>query len=832
MFRSYLTIALRQLKKQKLYAVVKIGGTALGIAVCLLIGLYVRYETSYDRQIPKNLYRIVVQYDANGRVGKGTNSPGPMAAAMKTDFPEVEQAGRWLANSLFEGAGSNEFRPAGVTENTHEQGFAYADPETLDMLQLPMVFGNRASVLSEPQTLIISKRKADQYFPGINPIGKLVYLNNRLQSPYRISGVMADLPDNSHLHKTDFILSLTGHELWNGERGDWATFNYTEYVRLRKDVDPVAFGRKLTAGLLERYFIPVAVKGGQPEADVRKDAGHFHLTLQPVRNIHLYSYDIDDGLSNGDIRFVWLFGGVAVFILGIACINFINLSTARSASRAKEVGLRKVAGSARSGLIAQFLVESIVFSLFSFALGLLLAQVLLPYFNSLADRPLTMPWSAWWLAPVLVLATVIIGVLAGLYPAFYLSAFRPVQVLKGNGGHRTFRTRRSEGRRFVEVLSRGSRNSVLRNTLVVFQFAASVVLIIGTIVIYRQMHYILNRDAGFDKEQVLMIEGTNSLPEGQVRAFKTALSKLTAVKSVTISDFLPVEGTKRNGQSFYNEGHTPSDPSLEAQVFHVDEDYLPTLGIKLTAGRNFSKTMATDGSAILINETMAKQMHFSDPVGRKIVQYTGDTYTVIGVVRDFNYNSMRSGIGPLVIRLDYSPSIVSAKIDGARAAETVKAVTGLWRSFAPGQPLRYTFLDEQFAATYADVLRMGRLFTGFASLAVVIACLGLFGLSAFMAEQRSKEIGIRKVLGATVTNITALLSYDFVKLVLLAIVIAVPLGGWAMHQWLQNYAYQTALDWWIFVSAGVFAIGIALCTVSFQSVKAALENPARTLKSE
>jgi len=815
MFRNYFTIALRQLKKQKLYAVVKIGGFALGIAVCLLIGLYVRYETSYDRQYPNGdrLYRLVAQYDENGKVGMGTNSPGPMAAAMKSDFPEVQQAGRWLANPLFEGAGSNEFRPADATQNTYEEGFAYADPETLDMLQLPMVYGTRNAALAEPQTLIISKRKADQYFPGINPIGKTVYLNNRRQTPYRISGVMADIPANSHLRKTNFILSLVGHELWTGERGNWTTFNYTSYVRLRQDVDPAAFGRKLTTGMLDRYFIPVAVKSGQPEAAARKDAAKFHLLLQPVKDIHLYSYNIDDGLSDGDIRFVWLFTAVAIFILVIACINFINLSTARSANRAKEVGLRKVVGSGRRGLILQFLIESIVFSALSFVLGLLLAQVLLPYFNTLADRPLTMPWSAWWLAPSMAVAALVIGVFAGIYPAFYLSAFRPVQVLKGS-------------------VSKGSRNSLLRNSLVVFQFAASVVLIIGTIVIYRQMHFILNRDAGFDKEQVLMIQGANSLPEQQVRAFKTELAKLAAVKSATISDYLPVEGTKRNGQSFYNEIHTPSDPALEAQVFHVDEDYLPTLGIKLATGRNFSKTMATDRNAVLINETMAKKLHLSDPVGRKIIQYTGDTYTVIGVVRDFNYNSMRSDIEPLVIRLDLSPSIVSARVDGTRAAETIKAVTALWKNFSPGQPVRYTFLDEQFAAMYSDVLRMGRMFTGFAALAVAIACLGLFGLSAFMAEQRSKEIGIRKVLGATVSGITGLLSYDFVKLVLLAIVIAVPVGGWAMHQWLQNYAYQTTLEWWIFVAAGVFALLVALGTVSFQSIKAARANPAETLKRE
>jgi len=813
MFRNYLKIAFRQLKKQKVYAVVKIGGFALGIAVCLLIGLYIRYENSYDRQYPDGdrLYRIVGKFDHDGKIEKSTNFPAPMAAAIKSNFPEVLQSGRWLANPLFAGAGNSEFRPASAKENTYEQGFVYVDQATLDMLQLPMVYGSRPSALTEPQTMVISKRKADQFFPGVNPIGMVVYLNNQRQIPYRISGVMADIPQNSHLRNTDFIMSLAGHQLWNGEQTDWTSWNYTDYVLLRKDVDPTVFSKKLTAGLMERYFIPTLIKAGNPNA--RRDAAQYHMLLQPVKDINLHSYDIQDGLPHGDVRFIWLFGAVAVFILMIACINFINLSTARSANRAKEVGLRKVAGSTRSGLVAQFLTESVVFSLLSFILGLFLAQALLPYFNLLAGRELLVPWSAWWLIPLIMLAALVIGVFAGIYPAFYLSAFRPAQVLKGS-------------------LSQGSKNSLLRNTLVVFQFAASVVLIISTIVIYRQMQYIMTRDVGFDKEQVVMIEGVNTLPDAQVTAFKTEISKLASVKSVTISDFLPVEGTKRNGNTFYNEGHKDSEPGIDAQVFHIDEDYLSTLSIKMAAGRNFSRTIATDSGAALINETMARQLHFTDPVGHSIVQYNGDRYTVIGVVRDFNYNSMHADIGPLVMRLDFSPSIVSAKIGGAQAGVTLEAITRIWKKFSPGQPIRYTFLDEQFSAMYADVLRTGRLFTGFAALAIVIACLGLFGLSAFMAEQRSKEIGIRKVLGATVTSITALLSYDFVKLVLLSIVIATPVGWWAMHRWLENFAYRTVISWWIFILAAVFAILIAVCTVGFQSIKAAMANPARTLKSE
>ncbi|HTJ12701.1 MAG TPA: ABC transporter permease [Dinghuibacter sp.] len=814
MLRNYLRIALRQLKKQKLYSTVKIGGLALGIAVCLLIGLYIRYETGYDRQYPdgNRIFRVFLEDDENGQVQKSTNCPAPMAAVIKSDFPQVARSGRWLDNALFDGAGHNEFRPAEATENTYEEGFVYADQETLDMLGFPMVYGSRATALTEPRSMVISRRKAEQFFPGINPIGQVVYLNDQRQTPYKISGVMADIPQDSHLRNTDFIMSLQGHSLWDGEQTSWNAFNYTGYVQLKRDVDPVAFSDLMTTDLVNRYFIPVAIKSGQPEASARKFLAGVHVRLQPVRDINLHSYDIEDRQAHGDIRFVWLFGLVAAFILAIACINFINLSTARSANRAKEVGLRKVVGSARGGLVAQFLTESVLYSLLSFLAGLVLAQVLLPYFNTMAGRELVIPWTAWWLAPVMALAALAIGVIAGVYPAFYLSAFRPALVLKG-------------------TLSQGARNSLLRNILVVFQFAASVILVISTIVIYKQMRFLLNRDAGFDKDQVVMIQGVNTLPEDKIRAFKTELSKLPSVKSVTISDFLPVDGTKRNGQTFYNEGHK-DDPTFESQVFHVDEDYIKTLGMTLVAGRNFSKAMATDDHAVVINETMARQLGLTSPVGHRIVQFEGDTYTIIGVVRDFNYSSMHSGIGPLVMRLDFSPSIVSAKIDGAHAKRALDALTALWKGFSPGQPIRYTFLDEQFAAMYADVLRSGQLFTAFATLAVIIACLGLFGLSAFMAEQRRKEIGIRKVLGATVTSITVLLSYDFVKLVLLSVVIAAPLGWWGMHRWLENFAYRTGLDWWIFGIAGVFALLVALCTVSVQSVKAALANPASTLKSQ
>jgi putative ABC transport system permease protein len=519
------------------------------------------------------------------------------------------------------------------------------------------------------------------------------------------------------------------------------------------------------------------------------------------------------GFPHSDIRFIWLFGAIAVFILLIACINFINLSTAKSANRAKEVGLRKVLGSYRSSLVTQFLTESILYSGVSFILGLLIAWGALPAFNKLAAKSLTMPWEQWWLVPVILVSALVVGTLAGLYPAFYLSRFRPAQVLKGS-------------------IANGSRSPILRNGLVVFQFATSIILIIGTIVIYSQTQFILNRKRGFDKDQVMVLQGTNTLGDANIKTFKDQLSQIASVKSVSISDYLPIENSRRNTNPFFKEGREKEDQSVGAQIWDVDEGYLPTLGIKLVEGRNFSYGMASDtaGESVIVNQNFAKSLRLVNPVGKRITN--GRVFTIIGVVEDFNFNSMRRDIGGMVLHFGISPSMMTVKFRGSNARKTVADVSALWKKFAPDQPIRYTFLDDEFASMYADVIRMGNIFTSFAVLAIIIACLGLFALSAFMAEQRSKEIGVRKVLGASVNGITTLLSIDFVKLVLLAFLIASPIAWWAMTKWLQDFAYKVTISWWMFAAAGGCAILIALITVSFQSVKAALANPIKSLRSE
>jgi len=793
-----------------MYSAIKIGGFALSIAACLLIALYIRDELRYDKNwtYADRIYRVTGEYKFEGKVETGADWPAPMAKALKTDFPEVENSGRLMPHPLFYCAGSNQVRRTDEEQNTFEEGFTYADQSMLDILQVPMIYGDRKNALAEPNTIVISKSKADKYFPNQNPVGKTMILNNDKDRIYKIGGVIRDFPSTSHI-RYNFLLTMTGYQLWDNEQTTWDASNYYTYVLLKPGTNAAQFQSKLKL-ILEKYYVDRMKKAGDPQADdIAKNA---RLLVQPIADVHLYSSDIDDSLEKGDIRFVWLFGAVAVFILVIACINFINLSTAKSANRAKEVGLRKVVGSHRAGLVQQFLTESIMFSVLSFMCGLLIAVLLLPYFNTLSAKSLTIPWTAWWLLPLMIGSAVIVGVMAGLYPSFYLSAFKPIQVLKGQ-------------------LSRGSKNSILRNGLVVFQFTTSIILIIGTLVIYKQTHYMLNKKVGFDKDQVLLIEGTNTL-DSKLEAFKNDLLKSSEIKSVTIGDYLPIAGTKRDGNTFHKEGKIKEDIGVFTQKWQVDYDYLKTMGMHMIEGRYFSKDMASDSEATVINKTMAKKLGLTNPIGQRI-ENGWQKFTVIGVMEDFNFESMRQEVTPLCLVLSkYNSTIVSAKISGANTKQAISYASNVWKGFSPNQPFRYTFLDESFANMYANVKRTGNIFTSFAILAIIIACLGLFALSAFMAEQRNKEIGIRKVLGASVTGITAMLSKDFVKLVIISIIIASPIAYWAMTKWLEDFAYRIPISWWMVAMAGLSAIVIALLTISFQSIKAALMSPVKTLRAE
>ncbi|HEV2479938.1 MAG TPA: ABC transporter permease [Puia sp.] len=813
MLRNYFKIALRQLRKQGFYSAIKIGGFALGIATCLLIALYIRFELSFDSQYPNGdrLYRVLMDYkEDNGNVGRGPAMAAPFAQVMKAEFPQVESTGRIMPYALFEGAGSNQVRAEGKTQDTYEEGFVYADQSMLDMFQLPMVYGNRATALTDPGSIVLTKRKADKYFPGQNPVGKVLYLNDDIQHPHRVGGVVRDPPANTHL-QFDFWLSLAGHELWNGEQSTWMAQNYDTYVLLKPGADAEMIQKKLV-DMFARLWLPQMTQAGiaNPQSILKRVA----FELQPVKKIALFSYDISDSFHHGDIRFVWLFGAVGIFILLLACVNFINLSTARSANRAKEVGLRKVVGSQRSGLVQQFLLESLVLSYVSFLLAVVLAWAMLPLFDKMTDTHIAFPWLEWWLSPVVILAATVVGVLAGLYPAVYLSRFKPVEVLKGTPG-----------------FARGSRGSGLRSALVVFQFTTSVILIIATLVVYRQMEYIMNRDLGYNKDQVMLIQGTGTLDKRQF-SFKDELLKLPGIKAASVSDFLPVSGGKRNMNSFWKVGREKIDPRIGAQSWWVDQDYLTVMGMRLVRGRNFSASLAGDSDAVVINQKMAEKLGVKDPLGVEI--NTGGTYKmhVVGVVADFNYESVKDKIVPLVLHLGHWATVVAVKTDTRDMAGLIRQVGTVWKSFMPQQELRYTFLDESFARMYDDLQRTQHMFTSLTTLAIIIACLGLFALSAYMAEQRRKEIGIRKVLGATVGQLTGLLSRDFLRLVLISIFIASPIAYWGMHRWLQDYEYRIEIGAWIFVAAAGMVVVIALATISVQAVRAAVANPAGSLRSE
>lgn len=817
MLKNYFKIAWRDLLKHKLYAAIKIGGFASSIATCVLIMLYMVHETSYDRFYPESgqVYRVVNQVtDEQGNLRKGTSMQAPLAPALKADFPNVEHAGRLLPSPLF-GAGSNQVSTRENPESFYEEGFTFIDQELLDMLPLPMVYGTLAHALDEPNTVLLTKRKAAKYFPGINPIGKVIYLNNNKEKGLAVKGVIDDVPTNSHLHGYDFFVSLSGINFYDGEQENWTASNYVTYVKLKDNTGIEQLERQITDVVMNTYYIPRLREEGRQLPEILKSV---RFILQPLADIHLKSYDVEDYKvttdNRGDIRIIWLFGSIALFLLLIACINFINLSTAKSASRAKEVGLRKVAGSHRSSLMIQFLTESMLYSMLSIVFGLVLAWLFLPLFNELSGKSLFFPWFQWWLLPLVLAATLLVGLLSGLYPAFYLSSFRPVAVLKGQ-------------------LSSGTKHPMLRSGLVIFQFTTSIILIIGTLIINSQMNFILHKNLGFDKNQVLVLEGTHTL-QGQVQTFKEELKKLPQVQRASVGDYLPVrsEGVKRNGNPFWKEGKTKEEAAVQGQYWEVDADYLETMGITLAKGRNFNPQMATDSLSVVINQKLAKDLNLSTPIGAKITN-NWRTYTVIGVVEDFIFESLKEGgLGGVCMTLGNSPTMIAVKVKGSDMTTTVREISALWNKFSPQQAIRYSFMDEGFALLYADVQRTGHIFTCFSVLAIIIACLGLFGLAAFTTEQRTKEVGIRKVLGASVSGILKLLSKDFLRLVFVAIVIATPLAWWAMNKWLEDFTYRIEIQWWIFALAGGAAVLIALATVSFQAIKAAIANPINSLRDE
>lgn len=805
MYKNYFRVAFRNMSAQKMYTAIKIGGFALGLSTCIVIALFIRHEMSYDSHYKdvNNIYRVYNHADGPDG-GDWTAFPALVAGMLKENFAEIELSARLIPYDWFE-AGSNLMRPEDQTENIYEEGFAYADPELLEILEIPMVYGNQRSALNAANTVVISRKKAEKFFPGEDPTGKTIILNDDKDMRYTIGGVMEDFPPTSHL-QFDFLLTLKNKEFWPGEQLSWCCWNYNPYLKVRPGTDPAELEKKILS-IKDAYIAYLVQEKNQDLEDVKK---YHSFKLQPVRDIHLHSSGIHDIIPHGDIRYIWMFGAIAVFILSLACINFVNLSTARSANRAKEVGLRKVVGSYRSSLVNQFLSESILFSMISFLLALAILWIGLPLFNDLAGKTIVIPWREWGFFPLLTGAALIVGIIAGLYPSFYLSSFKPIDVLKGS-------------------MARGMKNSKLRSAMVIFQFTTSIVLIIGTFVIYKQMNFLLTADVGYDKDQVLIIHGTNTLDKQQ-QSFKEELLNLANVQRVSLTQYIPIEGTRRDQNQFWRDGKSQEEKGIGAQAWQVDEDYIATMGMKLVAGRNFNKDLASDSSAVIINQAMARELGLQNPVGERIMNWR--TWTVIGVVDDFHFDTMKGKIRPLCLMRNSWGNLALVKVNAARMDDAIAKVTGVWKKFLPHQGLRYSFMDESYARMYDDVRRMGNIFASFAILAIVVACLGLFALSAFMVEQRNKEISIRLVLGASLQSIFRLLTDQFIKLVVISFILAVPVSWYMMQAWLEDYEYKVRIGWEVFVIAGVISIAIALLTVSYQSIRAALANPARSLRSD
>ena len=811
MIRNYFKIAWRNLMKHKVFSIINITGLSIGVSACLLISLFITHELSYDKDVPdsENIYRLLHYFNIDGSTEWGAHHSALMASTIEMEFDEVIRAGRIMDNPLQYGAGSNEVSFHDEPLQYHEEGFAYADQQILDIFELPFIHGNRVTALAEPRTIVISESKAKKYFENENPVGKTLYLNGRQNEAYTISGVYRDFPENSNLNY-DFLLTLKGVEFEPGEQTRWTQRNYLNFLQLKPQTNLKQFEKRLTTVIFDNHLLPAYRDAGRGKtSDVLRQSSS--MELQPLKDIHLYSGEIEDGHNHGDIRFVWIFGAIALFILILACINFINLSTAMSANRAKEVGLRKVIGSSRNDLVFQFLSESVLLAVIAFCFGLLLADIFLPYFNNIANKALAIPYDSAQFFFTLLIAAVSVGLIAGIYPSFYLSGFNPINVLKGR-------------------ISMGSKSSGIRSGLVIFQFTISIVLIAGTLVIQDQMNFILNKKIGFDKDQVIQIQGVNILGDRQ-DFFKEELAQISGVQQVSNSDYLPIEGTKRNSNPFYRRGKN-NEMGVQAQVWGVDEDYIETLGIKLLEGRNFRSDGSKDEDAVIINEALAKEIGIPDPVGKEI--FRGEqSLRIIGVVENFHFESLKEKVGPVaLLNSDFNSTITSVKINTADVPGLISSLERKWKEFAPNLDFRYSFMDASYARMYRDVERMGQIFIAFALLAILVACLGLFALSSFMVEQRRKEMSVRKVLGASGNTIFHLLTRYFLSLVLISLVIAIPVSYYMMSQWLQDYAYRIDISWQVFALSGGLALFIALATVSYHAWKAAMVNPATILRSE
>lgn len=798
MIKNYIKIVLRNIKRSKGFSFIIIAGLSVGMACFILIMLYVKYELSYDRyhENADDIYRVVIKH--KGDFWHGTdwwnNTPGALKAALLGDCPEIFRIARVR-------------RYGGMInhENMHniENRIYIVDPEFLEIFTFPLIAGDAKTSLNEPMNLLLTQEMAEKYFGDVDPIGKILNLNG--QYDFRITGILKNTPADSHF-KFDFLVSFqTLYTIYHGRKDaveSWDNYNYRTYLQVLKDIN---------RGNFESKFPVSEEKYSGRESDLRDE-----YYIQPLTDIHLKGHMNAELEENSDIRYVYLFSAVAFLIMLIACLNYMNLSTARFAKRSKEVGVRKVVGAGRLDLIRQFLGESIALSLIALSLSIVFVKLLLPAFSSFVERELSFEFfgSVYSLFSLICIA-VTAGIVSGIYPAFFLSSFKPASVIKN-------------------IFGTGSKTNLsLRNSLVVFQFVISIVLLFCTIVIYNQLKYISDKDLGFNKDFIVIVDIYDNNLRRNYKSFKNELLQYHKILDITVSHQSPAYIVSGGGAEW--EGKTEDDDINFYQTY-VDYNYLEFYGMKLLEGRNFEKDITTDvEKAYILNRTAVDAIGWEDPVGKGFQR--GAEGAVIGVVGDFHFQEFRSKIQPLIIGLidsnrAWTVGCFSIKITSEDIPGTVTFIEEKYKEFSQDYPFTYSFLDDRVDRMYRSEQRLGKSFVYFTVLAVFIACLGLSGLAAFAAEQRTKEIGIRKVMGASVPNIFLKLSLEFVKWVILASIIAFPVGYFVMIKWLQNFAYKIDIGIWTFILSGTFAFFIALITVIYQTFKAAAANPIDSLRYE
>jgi putative ABC transport system permease protein len=804
MLHHHMKMSLRNLMKQKGYALINIAGLAVGIAVCLLILLYVQHELSYDdcHEKADRVYR----FGNEVRNASGTRQWGwtyvLMADFLEDEFPEVERATRILTEM-------------GETQITyHQKGFVedrvmYSDPQFFDHFTVPLISGDPVTALKDPHTVIISQSAARRYFGDDDPMGKVVQIRNwwSENEDHVITGVAQDMPYNAHFH-FDFLISYNSSRVSESE--NWGYTQVFNYVLLKEGTDPHAFEAKLPD------FIKRHAMAGM-DADQLATYNEYlaqgygpRLFLQPLRDIHLRSHLEQEIELNGNIMYVRLFSVIALFVLLIACINFMNLSTARSTNRVKEVGIRKTLGSERRQLVAQFLVESIFLCFVSMGLALILLSITLPAFRTFAGIGDHIAlWNQTWFLPGILLFTVGVGILSGSYPSLFLSSFDPIRVMKN------LKPSGSQGRR-------------VRNGLVIFQFMASIALIASTWIIKDQIHYMTNTDLGYDKEQVIVLSNGRAL-QNHYDAFRNELLLNPSVVNVAVSGQYPAQAS--HVANFRMKDETPR---AWVSIFNasIGEHFVETLGMEIIRGRNLSYSIAGDSTAVLLNETAVRALGIDEPIGAILDSFR--PLQVVGVIQDFHFRSMHYPAGPLVLFRSRNNrfGFISIRIQSTDMHQTLSRIASLWSQLTDGQPFHYSFLDDYIGKLYMAEQKTSDITSIFSGLAILIACLGLFGLAAYTTEQKTKEIGIRKALGATSPRILLLLSSNFMKLIAGAFILSVPISYFLMNHWLQNFAFRIAVPILSFLYAGLLTLIIALLTVSYQVLKASRKNPVDALRYE